>query len=139
MGSRGGDKGSSMRAEGDRGGLGVLRGLRFGCAALGVLGFVLTFASPALAGPPSHLHNSALDLDGLDKPCGIAVDSEGDIYVSSAGESKVKIFAPDLDELTSISNANEPCGLAVNSKGELYAGGSRRQGTSVVRKEEVVT
>ncbi len=87
-------------------------------AALALL--LLAFASPALAGPPTHLHKPVLDITGFDHACGAAVDSEGDIYVASAGEAKIRIFDLAHTELTSISNANEPCGLAVDSKGNLY-------------------
>jgi DNA-binding beta-propeller fold protein YncE len=78
------------------------------------------FATPALAGPPTHLHTPALDIGGFNRACGAAVDSKGDVYVASAGESKVRVFDPAHKELASIENTNEPCGLAVNGKGELF-------------------
>ncbi len=91
-------------------------------APLGILTFMLVaFASsPAFAGSPAHLRTPALDISGLNHACGVAVDSKGDVYASSAGDAKVKVFDPAHTELTSIPNANEPCGLAVNSKGELF-------------------
>jgi len=92
---------------------------------------LLIFAPSALAGPPSHLRSPALDVAGLDHACGVAVDSKGDLYLASAGESKVKVFDPSHTELTSIANANEPCALAVTSKGELYV--SERATGNVVR------
>jgi len=78
------------------------------------------FAAPALAGPPTHVPLPGETISGLNHACGTAVDPEGDVYVSSAGESKVKVFDPQHNELTSIPNANEPCGLAVDSRGTLY-------------------
>jgi sugar lactone lactonase YvrE len=57
---------------------------------------------------------------GLNHACGTAVDNKGDVYASSAGESKIKVFNEAHTELTSIANASEPCGLAVDSKGNLY-------------------
>jgi len=82
--------------------------------------WLLAFAPPALAGPPTHLHKPALDIGGFDHACGAAVDSEGDVYVASAGESKITVFDPAHAPLVSIPNPNEPCGLAVDSKGNLY-------------------
>jgi hypothetical protein len=96
---------------------------RFAFAVRGVIVsavWLLSLASLAHAGPPTHLHNEALDISGFNHACGTAVDSEGDVYVSSAGESKVRVFDPSHVELGSISNPNEPCGLAVNSKGGVF-------------------
>lgn len=84
------------------------------------LGF-FAFAPAALAGPPTHPRTPSLDISGgLNHACGVAVDSRGDLYVASAGESKVNVYDPSHTLLTSIADSNEPCGLAVNSKGELY-------------------
>ena len=93
---------------------------RAALGALALLSFLLALSSPALAGPPTHLRSEAQDISGFNHACGAAVDSKGDVYVASAGESKVRIFNPAHTELTSIANANEPCGLAVDSKGALY-------------------
>jgi hypothetical protein len=95
---------------------------------LALLFFLPTFSSPALAGPPEHLRGEAeeaLDIEGLNHACGAATDSRGDVYVSSAGDSKIYIFDPEHhqlgERLAEITNSNEPCGLAVDSKGNLYA------------------
>ena len=85
----------------------------------------------ALADPPAHPRTAALDIEGLDHACGVAVDSKADLYASSAGTDEIKVFDPSHALLTSISNANEPCGLAVNTKGELYV--SERATGKVVR------
>lgn len=75
----------------------------------------------AIAGPPSHSRLAVEDIEGLNHACGTATDSNGDIYVSSAGESLVKVYAPrSTTPLASIANGNEPCGLAVDSKGNVY-------------------
>lgn len=107
-------------------------------AALALLLGLLAFVSPALAGPPVHLPLPDLNLESgqapveatpggeLNHACGTAVDSEGDLYVASAGKGYVDIFRPteDVEEpweyLSSIEDVNEPCGLAVDSKGNLY-------------------
>ncbi|HEX3608362.1 MAG TPA: hypothetical protein VHU14_01640 [Solirubrobacterales bacterium] len=99
------------------------------CVAVGI--FFLVFTPLSFAGPPSHQENEALDIAGLNHACGTAVDTEGDVYVSSAGESKIKVFTPSHSELTSITDVNEPCGLAVNAKGELFV--SRKASGKVVR------
>jgi len=83
-------------------------------------GLLLTCASPALGNPPVHIHNASLDIAGFNHACGAAADSEGDVYVSSAGESKIKVFDAAHNELTSISDNHEPCGLAVDSNGNLF-------------------
>jgi hypothetical protein len=89
--------------------------------ALGTLALLaLCLVSSALAGPPTHLHNESLDLAGFNRACGVAVDSKGDLYVASAGESKVKVFNPAHTELAFVEDTHEPCGLAVNEKGELF-------------------
>jgi hypothetical protein len=86
------------------------------CAtALSLLAF-----SPSALAAPNHPRLAAQDITGLNHACGAAVDSQGDLYASSAGESKIKLFNPAHTELTSITNSNEPCGLAVDSKGNLY-------------------
>jgi hypothetical protein len=79
----------------------------------------LLLAVPAAAAP-FHPFEQGLSLTGLDHACGVAVDSEGDLYASSAGESKVEVLDSSHAELTSIPNAHEPCALAVDSKGNLY-------------------
>ena len=81
---------------------------------------LLAFAPSAFAAP-AHLPTPDLDVEGLNHACGAAVDSEGNVYASSAGEGKIKVYAPgDHDTpIAEIANANEPCGLAVNSKGIL--------------------
>jgi len=82
---------------------------------------VLVLASPAFAGLPIHpALPTSEDIVGLNHACGVAVDSRGDIYASSAGQAEVKIFDSGHHELTSIPDSNEPCGLAVDSEGNLY-------------------
>jgi DNA-binding beta-propeller fold protein YncE len=83
---------------------------------------LLCSSTSAGAATPFHPRTPALDLEGLDHACGVAVDSKGDLYASSAGESKVLVFSPADHEtpIGELSNSNEPCGLAVTSKGTLY-------------------
>jgi hypothetical protein len=80
--------------------------------------------APAPAAP-IHPPLPGLNLTGFNRACGVAVDSVGDVYVASAGDSKIRIYDPEHDELASIDNASEPCGLAVDSKGDLYVSESK--------------
>jgi len=98
-------------------GRGAPRGLLLICATAI---FLLAFAPPSAFAAPSHPRLEAQDITGLNHACGAAVDSEGDVYAASAGESKVKVFNAAHTLLKEISNANEPCGLAVDSQGNLY-------------------
>ena len=91
-------------------------------ALLGLLAltaFLLAFSPQALA-DPFHSRAKSLDVEGLDHACGVAVDTKGNLYASSAGESKVKVYDSSHAEIGSIANANEPCGLAVDTNGNLY-------------------
>jgi sugar lactone lactonase YvrE len=91
-----------------------------GARALGgVLLLCLAVASSAQAAPVHPLLGSVIS--GLDHACGVAVDSEGDVFASSAGDGEVKVFDSSYVELEAIANGNEPCGLAVDSEGRLYA------------------
>jgi hypothetical protein len=88
-----------------------------------LLGLVWALAGPvslADANLPVHPRNPALDITELNHACGVAVDSQGDVYVASAGENDIEVFSPAHVELAVIANANEPCGLAVDGEGNLY-------------------
>jgi hypothetical protein len=92
--------------------------------------FLFALSSTALA-VPFHPRSESLDLTGLNHACGVAVDSKGDLYLSSAGESKVKVYNPSHALLTEITDANTPCGLAVTTTGNLYV--SEKGSGEVVR------
>ncbi len=80
---------------------------------------------PFLAGLSQD--GSSTPQGSFDQPCGTAVDSAGDVYVSTHGTGKVSIFAPDGSYLTQFSpaaNGAPPCGLAVDSTGVVYVNGS---------------
>jgi len=81
----------------------------------------LALVVPAVAAAaPTHPHLAAADIDGLNHACGVAVDSEGNLYVSSAGDGEIGVYDAGGDQIGTIANANEPCGLAVDSGGQLY-------------------
>jgi sugar lactone lactonase YvrE len=94
---------------------------RFGIASATLVAAALTLllAVPAQAAP-THVRHEALDVTGLNHACGAAVDSQGDLYLASAGESKVNVYDPSHNFLTSIEDNNTPCGLAVTTTGVLY-------------------
>ena len=84
----------------------------------------IAFVSNAAAAPPTHVRLSSLDVEGLNHACAAAADSQGDVYVSSAGESKIYVFDSEHhqlgEQIAEITSASEPCGLAVDSNGNLY-------------------
>jgi hypothetical protein len=110
-------------------GKGKISRTRLGACTLAIL-LPLLLSAPARA-VPFHARAKSLDVAGLNHACGTAVDSQGDLYLSSAGESKVKVYDPTHKLLTEISDANSPCGLAVTTTGALYI--SERATGEVVR------
>lgn len=60
----------------------------------------------------------------LEAPCGIAVDSQGDLFVSDYGHDAVDAFDASsiefLRQLAGISTANGPCAIALDSAGHFY-------------------
>jgi sugar lactone lactonase YvrE len=81
--------------------------------------------------PPAHPPRPALSPLGPDgqpkqfnQPCGIAVDSFGDLYVTDSGTSSIDIFKPQgnsLRYLKTIVDTNRPCGVAVDAAGNVFA------------------
>ena len=76
---------------------------------------------PALPGldPPA----AETKAKGFQSPCGLAVDNQGNVYVTSTGTSAIDIFKPEgkaLKYVTSISDTKRPCGVAVDSEGNVY-------------------
>jgi List-Bact-rpt repeat protein len=98
---------------------GILARASIGACVLALV--LLAFSSSAFAASgPFHLRKASLDVTGLNHACGVATDNKGDLYASSAGEGKIKVYDPSHVLLTEISNANTPCGLAVTTTGALY-------------------
>lgn len=98
------------------------RRVRWG-PTLGLFALALWTAPTAPASPPMHQPLGPV-VEGLNRACGVAVDSRGDLYASSAGGSKVYVFAPGHrgagEQIAEISDPNVPCGLAVDTAGHLY-------------------
>src|SRR4249919_1116177 len=97
------------------------------------LALCLALAPTALAAPPAHPRTPALDVSGLSKACGAAVDSAGDLYAASPGEGKIEVYSPADHEtpIAEIANSHEPCALAVDSRGDLFV--LQSEGHAVVR------
>ena len=102
--------------------VGTRMGRIFPRATLAILVLAtLLLAAPVHAAPaPFHPRSESLDVTGLNHACGAAVDSKGDLYLSSAGDSKVRVYDPAHALLAEIADANTPCGLAVTTTGTLY-------------------
>jgi uncharacterized protein (TIGR03663 family) len=67
------------------------------------------------------------ELGQLDQPHGLAVDANGNIYVSDSGLHRVTVFGPDGKLIRTIGEFgagpgqfNEPHGVAVDAQGNLY-------------------
>jgi hypothetical protein len=66
----------------------------------------------------------------FEDPCGVTVDSYGDIYVASAGSTppggepgeagRIDVFNANGEFLTEVKDSHWPCSLAVTSTGQLY-------------------
>ncbi|MGE5283158.1 MAG: hypothetical protein ACM3N0_12735, partial [Chloroflexota bacterium] len=80
--------------------------------ALGALPATVLFLlllTPSAQATPFHPRNEALDVTGLNHACGAATDSQGDLYLSSAGTSEIRVYDPEHNLLTQVEDANAPC------------------------------
>ena len=64
--------------------------------------------------------------EGIEGPCGLAVDGSGDFYVSDYYHDTVDRFSPVPTyvppQLVGVDPADGPCGLALDSAGTFYVG-----------------
>jgi hypothetical protein len=74
--------------------------------------------NPLLTPPPAAY---------LEDPCGLAVDSLGDFYLSDYHHNTVDVYAPSddprfsyLSQVKDVDPLDGPCGLAVDSLGRVY-------------------
>jgi hypothetical protein len=113
-------------------------GLRLVASCALTLLVSLFAAAVSLAGPPTHQPVPSLDMNGANTPahefihpCGVATDSEGDVYIASPGADAIDVFNAAHEFLTAIPDSGEPCALAVGAEGVLYA--TQRASGEVVR------
>jgi sugar lactone lactonase YvrE len=107
-------------------------------AVLVCLIFLCILPGSASAALPSRPFLPSVSLDGSTSPggefdhaCGVAFDSEGDLYVANASQDAIRIFGPSHAYVGTVANTHEPCGLGVDSTGRLYV--SQRETGEVVR------
>jgi hypothetical protein len=68
----------------------------------------------------------------LEDPCGLAVDSGGDIYVSDYYHNQIVTFGPSggfSSRVTQVEPLDGPCGLALDSAGNLFVNNFHRNVT----------
>jgi hypothetical protein len=89
----------------------------------------LSLTGSTVVSAQDEVPDPGLDHPGkpFEKPCGVAVDRRGDIYVATPAignglgtEGRVDVFGPQGEYLTEISDENQPCSLAVDSEGNVY-------------------
>ncbi len=96
----------------------------------------LLAAAAASAAPPPYPYHSerpALNHEGLSSACGVATDSQGNLYVAREQSLEVKVYdqagsegSPPGSEITSFSAGGVtnpgyfPCDLAVDAAGDVY-------------------
>jgi streptogramin lyase len=71
---------------------------------------------------PSHPALPALP-KAFNNACGVAVGSDGRVYVTSEGSSSIDVFAPagkSWNLVATISDTARPCGVAVDAAGNVY-------------------
>ena len=121
-----------------RGG-GAARARRAALTLIGAALATVALATPATAAP-SHPHLFSIvkfipapnQFERFEGPCGLAVDSTGDIYVSDYYHDKIDVFGSGgglLVQLHAVEPLSGPCGLAVDAAGNLFANVFHRQVT----------
>ncbi len=96
-----------------------------GLLALLVIGTAMFAGAPSAVAASSHpflgVNDGSETTSGeFEFACGVAVDEEGYLYVSSWGTSEVNIFDPAHEFVTSVEDEGGPCDLAVDSEGNIY-------------------
>ena len=70
--------------------------------------------------------SSGAETGQFNRPWGVSVDSNGDIYIADWGNNRVQKFAPDGSFLSSFGSANDggelnhPADVAIDSDGDVY-------------------
>jgi hypothetical protein len=90
-----------------------------GAAVVAAAAAVIVLAAGS-SGSAGSFSGSDTPAGRISNACGAAVDSEGDVYVSSTGTSAINVFGPDGNYLGDISDPKKPCAIALDSKGNVY-------------------
>jgi DNA-binding beta-propeller fold protein YncE len=105
--------------------------------AITVAALALGTSAASAAEVPDHTLNGSITGERIDPPgqfkdaCGVAVDAQGDVYVSDYYQNRIVIFNKKWEYLTQIDQVDPldaggvapldgPCDLAVDSAGLLY-------------------
>jgi len=103
------------------------RGRRATGAFLALSASLLALALLAPSAYAAYTHPFLFEINGsntpagsLGGPCGAAVDSHGDVYLSEVYGNRVVVFDSSGNYLTQISGLSTPCALAVDSSGNVY-------------------
>jgi hypothetical protein len=105
------------------------RALKRLMALWGAIALMGTLATPAWGAPsdPLFVFTAPAGVPpggGFNGPCGLAVDSVGNFYVSDYYHHTVDLFGPSppsyKTQLANVDPQNGPCGLAVDTTGKLY-------------------
>ena len=72
---------------------------------------------------PSTIARTIAATNPLNEPQGLAVASNGDLYVANSGDSNILVFGPSystLPALTIIRGVSRPSGVAFDTQGNLW-------------------
>jgi hypothetical protein len=96
-------------------------------AAILAFGPLVSGARAASGDPLAHLTLSPAGAEGFEGPCGLAVDSTANLFVSDYYRDAVDMFTPGestryayAGQLAGVDPIDGPCGLAVGSNNRLY-------------------
>lgn len=77
--------------------------------------------------PEANIHPN--NVESLEGPCGLAVDSHGDLYVGNYYHDQIDAFSSSgayLNRMVKEEPPDGPCGLAVDATGHLYVNNLHR-------------
>jgi hypothetical protein len=88
-----------------------------------------------------HLERPTLSLEGLAEPCGVATDSQGDLYVVQNGEvfiyDETGASPVELTHFAPTANEGYACSIAVDGAGNVYVGGLAFEGGEPIARNLV--